>query len=65
VLEHVDAGSAAVRVLHQPAQAQAELPGEVDGVVWREREGADRKAIDRARRKTCVSQRPAGRARDQ
>ena len=35
MLEHVDPGRAAVRVLHQPPQAKTELPGEVDGVVGR------------------------------
>lgn len=47
VLEEVDAGGAAIRVLHQPADTKAKAPRQVDRVVGMERERRDAEAIDR------------------
>ena len=46
VLEHVDAGGAAVRVLHQPAEAQPSR--QARSIAWsgREREGRDAEPVD-------------------
>jgi hypothetical protein len=46
VLEHVDPGSAARRVLRQPAEPEPESPGEVDRVVGTERERRHAEAVD-------------------
>ena len=46
VPQHVHGGRAAIGVLQQPAQRQAELPGEIDGGIGRERERCHRHAVD-------------------
>ena len=46
VAEHVHGGGAAVGILQQPAQGQAELPGKVDRRVGRERKGSNGQPID-------------------
>ena len=46
VAEHVHGRRAAVGVLQQPAQRQAETPGEIDGGIGRQRERRHRHALD-------------------
>ncbi len=55
--EHVHRRRAAVGVLQNPAQRQAELPGEVDGGVGGERERRHRQALDVGRAEAGIVQR--------
>ena len=55
--EHVHGRGAAIGVLHQPAQLEAELPGEVDRGVGRQRERRRREAVHLARAQVGVLER--------
>jgi len=46
VLEKLDAGGAAVAVVHQPARPETELPREIDRAVGRQRERGDTETVD-------------------
>src|SRR5438045_5389708 len=45
MLQQLDAGDAAVSVVHEPADAETELPREIDGAIRRERERGDAEAV--------------------
>jgi hypothetical protein len=49
VPEHVHGGRTAVGILDEPAQRQAELPGDIHGGIGRERERSERHPVDLAR----------------